>query len=173
MIVNANFADISAHSHPAIQLQYMELCVRYVQFFEENPTFIPPVLENFVRLMHSTHARVKTQSWYLFLRLARAVRTRIAEVSEGLINAISDLLTITAVLPEDQENEERDGDTSVDSTDGIDDTVFNSQLNIFEAVGCIASASTVPAQTKANYARAVIKPLIRNMEKKLFSGKER
>jgi exportin-T len=149
----------------------MELCVRYSQFFEENPSFILPVLENFVRFMHSSHARVKTQSWYLFLRYVRAVKNRVGEVSQTIINAIGDLLNIKAVLSEDREDEDDEDDITVSSGDGINDTVFNSQLNIFEAIGCIASSPSVPVQSKANVAQSVIKPLFADMERNIGAAK--
>ena len=52
-------ANLATHPHPAVQLQYMEICVRYVQFFEHNPAAIPRVLDSFVRFVHSDHDKVR------------------------------------------------------------------------------------------------------------------
>ncbi|KAI7075410.1 Xpo1-domain-containing protein, partial [Hortaea werneckii] len=41
-------SGLAAHPHPAIQLQFMEIVVRYVQYFEHNPESVPKVLESFV-----------------------------------------------------------------------------------------------------------------------------
>lgn len=164
-------SGLANYPHPAVQLQYMEICVRYYQFFEQNPGLIPKVIENFVNLTHSEHVKVRSRSWYLFQRLVKHLRAQLGNVSHDIIQAIADLLTIKAELSDSSED-----DMSSDEEDHSADALFNSQLYLFEAVGCIASASTVSVENKKLYAQTIITPLFEDMQKTLpqaRSGDER
>ncbi|OCK74737.1 Xpo1-domain-containing protein [Lepidopterella palustris CBS 459.81] len=160
-------SDIATYPHPSIQLQYMEICVRYYQFFEQNSTLIPKALENFVRLTHHDHLKVRTRSWYLFLRFVRPLRTQVGNVSQTVIQAISDLLDIKAELPDDS----GDDDMSSDEDDQSADALFNAQLYLFEAIGCVSSTATVPTENKRLYAQSVMGPLFTNLEQTLGPAK--
>lgn len=154
-----------------MQLQYLELCVRYVQIFEENATLIPQALEDFVRLAHSDNNKVRYRGWYLFSRFVRGVKGRIGEVSQTIIQAIGDLLVIKAEIRDPSENgEDEENDTGSDS-EIQSDTVFNSQLHLFDAVGCMASSHSVPLQNKVLYVQSVINPLFADLERTLPSAK--
>jgi exportin-T len=153
---------LANYSHPAVQLQYMEICVRYYQFFEQNPQLIPKILENFVSLTHSNHVKVRSRSWYLFQRLVKHLRAQLGNVSYDIIQAVGDLLTIKAEVPDTSED-----DMSSDEDDQSADALFNSQLYLFEAVGCIASSSTVSTENKQLYARTIMSPLFADMEQTL------
>ncbi|KAI1537450.1 esterase [Pyrenophora tritici-repentis] len=155
-------SGLANNPHPAIQLQYMEICVRYYQFFEQNPNLIPKVLENFVNLTHSNHVKVRSRSWYLFQRLVKHLRAQLGNVSYDIIQAVGDLLTIKAELPDTSEDE-----MSSDEEDQSADAIFNSQLFLFEAVGCIASSSTVSIENKKLYAQTIMSPLFTDMEQTL------
>jgi len=174
--VNASsklYLGVGDFPHPATQLQYLELCVRYVQIFEENTTFIPRALEDFVRLAHSDYTKVRYRCWYLFSRFVRGVKGRIGEISQTLIQAIGDLLVIKAELQPD--NDEGDED-ELDSNGGSEiqrDTVFNSQLHLFDAIGCMASAHSVPLQSKLLYIQSVINPLFTDLEQTIPAAKEK
>ncbi|KAF1365790.1 Exportin-T [Lizonia empirigonia] len=164
-------SGLANYSHPAVQLQYMEICVRYYQFFEQNPQLIPKVLENFVSLTHSNHVKVRSRSWYLFQRLVKHLRAQLGNVSYDIIQAVGDLLTIKAEVPDTSED-----DMSSDEEDQSADALFNSQLYLFEAIGCIASANTVSTENKQLYARTIMSPLFADMEQTLpqaRSGDER
>ena len=165
------FTGVGSYPHPAIHLQYMELCVRYVQIFEENASFIPQALEDIVRLAHSDHEKVRYRAWYLFSRFVRGVKRRIGEVSQTIIQAISDLLVIKAVLPDVNDEAEDDDESSVSSSGMAADTIFNSQLNLFEAVGCISSAHSVPLENKVLYIQSVINPIFADMEQSIGPAK--
>ncbi|KAF2492225.1 Xpo1-domain-containing protein [Lophium mytilinum] len=160
-------SEIATYPHPSIQLQYMEICVRYYQFFEQNSASVPRALENFVRLTHHDHIKVRTRSWYLFLRFVRPLRSQIGGVSQTIIQAIGDLLTIKAELPDDS----GDDDMSSDEDDQSADAVFTAQLYLFEAIGVIASTGSVPAENKIIYARSVMGPLFADMEQTLGPAK--
>lgn len=141
----------------------MEICVRYCQFFDAHHEYIPQVLENFVRLVHHQHVRIRTRSWYLFLRLVKHLRAQVGNVAETVIQSISDILPIKAELG----GEEAEDDMSSDEVDNSADAVFNSQLYLFEAIGCISSSTSIPVEKQALYARLVMDPLFRDMEQHL------
>lgn len=155
-------SGLANYPHPAVQLQYMEICVRYYQFFEQNPNLIPKVLENFVNLTHSQHVKVRSRSWYLFQRLVKHLRAQLGNVSYDIIQAVGDLLTIKAELPDTSEDE-----MSSDEEDQSADALFNSQLYLFEAVGCIASSNTVSVENKKLYAQTIMSPLFNDMQQTL------
>ncbi|KAI9847879.1 MAG: pre-tRNA nuclear export protein [Thelocarpon superellum] len=162
-------SDIASYSHPAIQLQYMEICVRYCTFFESNPQFIPRVLETFVKLVHHTHPRVKTRSWYLFHRFVKHLRGHLGDVAQTVIEAISDLLVIRSELPKSSRDQE---DLSSDDSEQMKDATFTSQLYLFEAVGCMSSVSSVPIERQVFYIKSVSSPLFSDLEQHLGSAKQ-
>lgn len=141
--------------------------MRYQAFFETQPQFIAPVLEHFVRLVHHDHVRIRTRSWYLFHRFTKHLRAQVGNVAETIIHSISDLLPIKAELPGD----EADDDMSSDQADNSADAVFTSQLYLFEAIGCVSSTSSTPADKQALYARSVLTPLFQDMERYLPKAK--
>jgi exportin-T len=160
--ITDKFTGLANYPHPAVQLQYMEICVRYYQFFEQNPHLIPKVLENFVQLTHNNHIKVRSRSWYLFQRLVKHLRAQLGNVSYDIIQAVGDLLTIKAELPDTSEDE-----MSSDEEDQSADALFSSQLYLFEAVGCIASSNTVSAENKRLYAQTIMSPLFADLEQTL------
>ncbi|WZH44430.1 armadillo-type protein [Fusarium acuminatum] len=161
-------SGIANFSHPAILLQYMEICVRYCVVFENHLSqYIPQVLENFVRLVHHDHVRIKTRSWYLFHRFIKQLRAQVGNVAETVIQSIGDLLPIKAEVPGD----DADDDMSSDESDHSADALFTSQLYLFEAIGCISSTQSTPADKQALYARSVMDPLFTDMEGHLTRAK--
>ncbi|KAH7360677.1 Exportin-T [Rhexocercosporidium sp. MPI-PUGE-AT-0058] len=160
-------SGIATFAHPAIQLQYMEIVVRYCSFFENQVDFIEPVLEQFVRLVHHSHIRVKTRSWYLFHRFVKHLRAHVGNVAETVIQSISDLLPIKAEVP----NETADDDMSSDESDHSADAAFNGQLYLFEAIGCISSTTTTPVEKQILYIRTIMNPLFSDIERNLEPAK--
>ncbi|POS84306.1 hypothetical protein EPUL_005218 [Erysiphe pulchra] len=146
-------SGIASYSHPAIKLQYMEICVRYCPFFENQIAYIPHVLENFVVFVHHSHIRVRTRSWYLFSRFVKHLRAHIGDMTEKVIESISDLLKISAELPNTTD------DISSEESDLSIDANFNSQLNLFESIGCISSSTEIPVDNQVSYIRSIINPL--------------
>src|SRR6266536_379079 len=134
----------------------MEILVRYCNFFETQAQYIVRVLEQFVRLVHSSHIRVRNRSWYLFQRFVKHLRAHIGNVAETVIESISDLLPIKAEVPSD--NGDND-DMSSDESDHSADATFNAQLYLFEAIGCISSNTTNPVEKQILYARTIMQPL--------------
>ncbi|KAF2461280.1 armadillo-type protein [Lineolata rhizophorae] len=168
-------SDVGNYPHPAIHLLYMDTCVRYIAFFENNASAIPKALENFVRLIHVTHIKVRCRSWYLFQRFVKPLRNQLGDVAKTVIQAIADLLVIKAELPSD-----RDGDGDDDSEDksqptdpgyNPNDETFMSQLYLFEAVGNIAAPAAVSAPDKVLIASSVIGPIFEDMSRNLDPAK--
>lgn len=158
---------LAAHPHPAIQLQFMEICVRYVQFFEHNPASIPKVLETFVGFIHSQHPKVRLRSWYLFQRFVRHLRAQLGNVSSTVVRAVGDLLVIKAEVPQEREDQDDSSDDNAQSADAA----FTSQLYLFEAVGCVSSTTAVPNDTKAAIAKGVTDPLCSDLYQTLTAAK--
>ncbi|KAI5284799.1 pre-tRNA nuclear export protein [Ascosphaera aggregata] len=163
-------SDIRSFTHPATQLQSMEICVRYSSFFEHHPQLISPVLESFLQLVHHPMIKVKTRSWYLFYRFVKHLKNRIDNVAETVISALSDLLVIQAEVP--QEGSDGD-DMSSEDHEGSADAIFNQQLYLFEAIGAICSASSVPVDKQVLYFQTVMSPLFGEMERNLAAAKAR
>lgn len=160
--------DIRSFTHPATQLQYMEICVRYSTFFHHHGHLVPGVLESFLQLVHHPVRKVKTRSWYLFQRFVKQLRALIGNVAQTVVGALGDLLVIKAELPSEGE----DGDEmSSEDHEGSADAVFNSQLYLFEAVGIIGSTHGIPADQQAAYAQSVLNPIYADMERNLASAK--
>ncbi|KAH8895169.1 Xpo1-domain-containing protein [Thozetella sp. PMI_491] len=160
-------SGIANFPHPAILLQYMEICVRYCAFFETHQQYIPQVLENFVRLVHHDHVRVRTRSWYLFHRWVKQLRAQVGNVAETIIQSIADLLPIKAEVP----SNDADDDMSSDEVDRSADALFTGQLYLFEAIGNISSAPRTPIDKQAFYARSVMEPLFADMQQHLPAAK--
>ena len=160
-------SGLASHPHPAIQLQYMEICVRYVQFFEHNPGSIPMVLQSFVNFVHSTHPKVRLRSWYLFQRFVRHLRAQLGNVVATVVRAVGDLLVIKAEVPEDNDDDDISSEDNGQSTDAA----FTSQLYLFEAVGCVASTHAVPVETKVAIAKSVLDPLSSDLHRHLEAAK--
>lgn len=145
----------------------MEICARYYKFFEDQQRYIPQVLENFVRLVHHDHVRVRARSWYLFLRFVKTLRAQVGNIAKTVVEAISDLLPIKAELA----GNDADDDMSSDESDHSADAVFSSQLFLYEAIGCISSTSATPPAEQALYARSVMEPLFSDMSVHLERAK--
>ena len=154
--------DIRYFIHPATQLQYMEICVRYSTFFDKHTQYISTVLQNFLQLMHHPVVKVKTRSWYLFQRLVRLLRSHIGSIADSIVQSVNDLLPIRAEVPM-----EADEDESEDFPTSSAEAIFNSQLYLFEAVGCVCGANSVPADQQARYAESVMQPVFADMEHSL------
>ncbi|KAK7917970.1 exportin-T [Apiospora marii] len=162
-------SGIANFPHPAILFQYMEICVRYCAVFENErmTPFTGQVLETFVRLVHHDHPRIRSRSWYLFHRFVKHLRAQVGNVAETVIQSIADLLPVKAEVPGD----DADDDMSSDELDNSADAVFNSQLYLYEAIGCISSTTATPTEKQGVYARSVMDPLFVDMEQHLPRAK--
>ncbi|KAF4554178.1 Exportin-T-like protein [Elsinoe fawcettii] len=156
-------SDLAAHPHPAIQIQYLEICVRYCPFFEHNTSLIGRAFENFVRFIHSDHAKVRTRSWYLFYKFVKQLRGNLGGDAQTVMQSFGDLLQIRAEVPD----ESAEDDDSSEVNDQSADAVFNAQLYLFEAIGCIASTPSISIQDQTYYARSLLEPLVSDLNSNL------
>lgn len=159
-------SDIRSFTHPATQLQFMEICVRYSSYFHHHGHLIPGVLESFLQLVHHPVKKVKMRSWYLFQRFVKHLKHHIGNIAQTAVETLSDLLVIHAEVP----SEGGEGDESSDEHEG-DDAVFTSQLYLFEAVGIICSTSAVPGDKQVFYAQTVMSPIFADVERSLEAAK--
>lgn len=160
---------VATFPHPAVQLQFMEVCVRYYMFFDANPEYITPVLEKFVQFVHHNHVKVKLRSWYLLQRLVKHVRNHIGDIAQTLIQSLGVLLPIKAELPEDG-SENDDEEISSNDNGESPNAAFNSQLYLYEAVGCICSARALSLETQVVLLRSVINPLFADMQSSIAAA---
>lgn len=158
-------ANTGSFGHPAIQLQYMEICVRYFSFFEHHTEYIQGTLQNFLQLAHHSSSKVRRRSWYLLQKFIRQLRTHLGDAAETVVQNLQDLLTIRAELSTDD-----DDDMSSDGEDS-GDAAFTSQLYLFEAIGCIAGANNVPIAKQVQLVQTIIQPLFADIERNLDKAK--
>ena len=158
-------SNTGSFAHPAIQLQYMETCVRYSSFFEHHANYIESVLQNFIQLAHHSSVKVRLRSWYLLQRFIRQLRSYVGDAAEAVVQNLSDLLAIRAEIPEEDDEEmSSDGESGADST-------FTSQLYLFEAIGCIAGASSINSSKQVELVRLVMQPLFNDIQQNLEPAK--
>ena len=166
MMLEVVQSNVGSFGHPAVQLQYMEICVRYSTFFEHHTQHIEATLQNFLQLAHHHALKVRARSWYLLHRFIRQLRTHIGAAAEVVIQRMQDLLVIKAELPsEDDDGMSSDGESGADA-------VFMGQLDLFEAAGCIIGANSVPSQTQVQLVQAVIQPAFNDVQQNLNAAKQ-
>ncbi|KAL8892335.1 MAG: hypothetical protein Q9215_000734 [Flavoplaca cf. flavocitrina] len=160
--------DIASSLHPAVQLQYMEICVRYYHFFDANPQFISATLERFIQIVHHDHVKVRTRSWYLFHRFIKYLRQHLGDIAQTVIQALSDLLPIKAEIPDEVSD---NSDMSSNEDQQSPSARFDSQLYLYEAIGSICSTRGVLVANQVVYIRTVIGPLFSDFEVHLGPAK--
>ena len=148
----------------------MVICERYYAFFESNHQYIAPALENFIRFVHHDHLTVKMRAWYLFHRFVKHVRQHVGSIAETVIQALSDLLPIQAELSEDNSENDND-DVSSSENNQTANAQFDSQLYLYETVGCIGSARSIPPEKQVLLVTSVTNPLFSDLEANLGQAK--
>lgn len=146
----------------------MEICVRYYHFFDVNPQFISSTLERFIQIVHHDHIKVRTRSWYLFHRFVKHIRQHLGDIAQTVIQALSDLLPIKAEIPDEVSD---NSDMSSNEDQQSASARFDSQLYLYEAIGCICSARGVLVENQVIYIRTVIAPLFQDLEVHLDPAK--
>lgn len=153
-------SNIAAYPHPAVQLQYMEICARYcmgtTSYFDSHPQSIPRALQHMVGAIQTNHPKVKARSWYLFYRFVKNLRQHLADVAQEMIQAVAGVLVIRSEVPSPSRNDDSDSDDTADAE-------ATNQLYLFEAVGCICSIPAIPTPNQVFYMRMVLEPLLSNI----------
>lgn len=84
-------------------------------------------------------------------------------MAQIVIENMADLLVIKAEIPSD----DAEDDMSSEDREASSDTVFTSQLYLFEAIGCICSSSAVPPEKVVVFCETVMSPIFVDMEQNL------
>lgn len=164
-------AGIASSEHPAVHVQYMELCVKFHSFFAQQKQYLPKVLEDFARFIHGMEVKTRIRAWHLFYRFVQRMRSDIAEYSETIVSAVSDLLPVRA-----DPSDSRDGDDSESGPQAPEDPAFMAQLSLFEAVGSLSSAPNLPVEKQVTLVRGILAPLVSGLNESASaasSGDER
>ncbi|RHZ76816.1 hypothetical protein Glove_189g18 [Diversispora epigaea] len=152
--------NVATYSHPLIILNFFENVVRYYQFFEVQPEYIPSVLEVFVdsRGLHSHDSQIRSRSWYLFYRFIKLLKSNIDKYVETVLRSIQDLLIIQAVVPRVDSPDE-----SPLTKDKALEAGFSEQLYILETVGILITIETIKDR-QLEFTKAVFNPLLTELQ---------
>lgn len=155
-------------NHPSVQKWYIELAVRHASVFTASDLpLVNKVLEMFVSPIgvHNSIEFVRVRSWYLFFRFIKQVKNLIGDVGDTVFNSISDLLVISAKPITSNSS----GDDSDVDTDQAVDTVFSSQLYLFELCGLLV-VHEANEESGVSLTRRFLQPLFSDIERCLNSG---
>lgn len=143
----------------------MEICIRYTSFFEHHPQYVQSALRSFLSLVHHDVVRVRTRAWYLFHRFVRQLRGHLGAIADTVVENLKDLLIIKAEIPDDDEDDASSDDHP------LADSVFNNQLYLFEAIGCMCGAASMPPDKQAYFAQSIMNPIFSDIECNLSPAK--
>ncbi|KAK9463534.1 armadillo-type protein [Lipomyces oligophaga] len=162
MLLKMISSNILSLNHPAINLFYLELIVKPTKFLDSNPQLIPQILNTFVSAVgiHSSFLHVQLRSWFLFYRFIKLNKLLIGDISETALTAISDLLVITAEIPQSNDN---DSDVSTDSGSSN----FEGRLYLFEVSGLLISIDAVSDEKQLVLLKNILNPIFADMERNL------
>lgn len=114
-----------------VQILFFELVVRHFNFLGSDEKDEISLLNIFCSPfgMFNQREKVRLRSWYLFTRLIKMTKPKLATpILSQIIGKVSPLLNIKAVVQEQDGTEE--------------DTIFDSQLYLFEGVGLLIGSNT-------------------------------
>ncbi|ORX52334.1 Xpo1-domain-containing protein [Hesseltinella vesiculosa] len=157
-------SNISTFAHPSVPLQYFENLVRYYQFFELRPDFLPQALEAFVdtRGIHHSLKPIRSRCWYLFYRFVKTLKPILGPFVQTVLSSMGDLLTVEAELP-----------VMASSADGMPLPVastFDSQLYLFEAVGMLISSEHLDVAKQTEYLQIALQPMVDGIQTTMAQG---
>lgn len=94
--------------------------------------------------LHHPSKAIRHRAWYLFFRFTKAIRGQLAPFVEDILQAIPDLLTIQAELPESTPTSGNSAGKGPSSSSGLPTqrpmSDFDHQLYLFETVGLLIAA---------------------------------
>nr|CAG8525315.1 11239_t:CDS:10 [Entrophospora candida] len=150
MILKMFQCNIFTYPHPSIILSFFEIVVRYYQFFEIQPEYIPAVLKTFIDIhgLHSINLQIRSRSWFLFYKFVKSLKSKMSNYVETVLRSIQDLL----IIPIDP--------AAIDITDELlltkekaMDNTFANQLYLFETVGMLITIDSVPVGVQMEYSK--------------------
>jgi exportin-T len=160
--------------------------VRYSEFFKVRRDCLAPVLEAMVdsrypllrfcdiyflqrsRGIHNTNRSFRLRLFYLFHRFIKENKSEVpSEICPNLSASVRDLLTIEVVLPNQDEIE------SDLLTEAVKDSVFESQLYLYETLGILCASFSKEPEQQTQLLLASVKPLMDELSTSLqeFSAK--
>ena len=110
--------------------------------------------------------KVKTRAWYLFHRFVRSLRSHVGHTVQEVVESLGDLLSIVAEVPDAAGD-----DVSSDGHESSAYAIFQSQLFLFEAIGCICGSPSVPVGKQVYFGELVMNPIFANIESNLPRAK--
>ncbi|KAM6504507.1 Armadillo-type fold [Amanita muscaria] len=150
-------SEMSSYPHRAVALQFFETAARYPDFFKIRKECIIPTLEAMVdsRGLHNANSSHRSRVDYLFHRFIKEVRNDIPPgLSVSILNSMRDLLTIEVRIPEPE-------DSDLDPlSEAVKDTLFDSQLYLYETAGVLSSLLYKNQEQQATVLLSLVKPLL-------------
>ncbi|CAJ0648468.1 6393_t:CDS:10 [Entrophospora sp. SA101] len=167
MILKMFQCNVFTYPHPSTALIFFEIVVRYYQFFEVQPEYIPIVLEAFIdtRGLHSINLQIRSRSWYLFYKFVKSLKSKMSNYVETVLSSIQDLLIIQL----DPAITDAAGEILLAKEEAMDNT-FTNQLYLFETVGILITIDSVPIETQMEYLKAIVGPLLAELQQNLETG---
>lgn len=150
-------SGLSAYPHPAVQLLFFEISVRYIDFWKAKPGAIQPIFESLLdsRGIHHSVEGVRRRAFYLLSRLIKDYRIEMEQSMIPIIlDALKDMLTINPVLPEAMPDE----DVLLKATNTK--SYFQDQLHLFEAAGVLVYLTRSDPSNQMNLLAAIAGPLM-------------
>ncbi|KAF8632204.1 hypothetical protein AX15_001968 [Amanita polypyramis BW_CC] len=150
-------SGMSSFPHRAVALQFFETAARYPDFFKIRKECIIPALEAMVdnRGLHNANSAHRSRVDYLFHRFIKEVRNDIPpDLSVSILDSLRDLLIIEVRIPEPE-----DADLDLLS-EAVKDTVFDSQLYLYETAGILCSLLSKNHEQQTNILLSLVKPLM-------------
>lgn len=164
-------SQISSFPHPAIQLQYMEILVRYATYFDkirpsdiQSQQALPAFLD--WRGVHHRKLGVRNRAQYLINRFVKDTRSVIPTEAVGsVMECMQDLLVVRAELPSVEEGE----DPLIKATATA--SSFDSQLYLYDTSGSLISLLTGrdEDERQVGYLKAVVDPLSNQLQQAVQS----
>ncbi|KAI8926197.1 armadillo-type protein [Entophlyctis helioformis] len=171
-------SGVASYPHISIPLIYYEILIRYSQFLEQCQHYLPQAMQAFVdtRGLHHPNKTIRLRLNYLFLRFIKPLRQQMGSYIEGVLESIQDLLVIKPREHTPATAGAAAASAAFGSTGGLsgsidaglaaegsasdNNTEFDSQLYLFEAVGLLISTDTVDPAKRAMLLQNVLSPHI-------------
>eukprot|EP00741_Cyanophora_paradoxa_P006603 tig00001027_g6388.t1 len=150
-------SNVAGYPHRAVQLMFFENAVRYYKTLGQQAAWVQATLQAFLDDRGVRHAspHVRSRAAYLFLRLAKSLRTSLAPYTGTILQGIQDLLAVSAARAAPRAPGAR---LSAGKPEGpIPD---DDQVNLYEAVGQLLGSDICAPDQQAAYLSAIIGPVL-------------
>lgn len=164
-------SGVSAHTHPAVCLQFFECVARYEKFFACEPQFIPGILTAFLdaRGMRNPNPRVRSRTSYLFSRIVRCLKSHIVAYTEQVLTELAPLLALAPPHPGTGGGGGGGGSTLIINTNNTTNggcgggggglLTADDQLYVFEAAAMLVVAGNSGPREKEILMRNILTPI--------------